>query len=75
MATKRFRENLLHWSFQIGIILKGFDGLLAFIGCQIFRLCGHFSIGLALFTALDAIIVALVWHEYRSRVNGTHPKS
>jgi len=49
------------WVFPVAIVL-----LLGFIGFQIYRLCGHFSIGLVVFTVLDAVIVALVWNEYRS---------
>lgn len=49
------------WVFPVACVV-----LLGFIGYQVYRLCGHFSIGLTLFTGLDAIIIALVWHEYRS---------
>lgn len=49
------------WVFPTAIVV-----LLGFIGFQIYRLCGHFSYGLMIFTVLDAIIVALVWNEYRS---------
>jgi uncharacterized membrane protein len=42
-------------------------GLLgAFIVYQIIRLTGHFTIGLTVFTALDMVIVALIWNEYRN---------
>jgi uncharacterized membrane protein len=47
--------------FPVAIVV-----LLGFIGFQVYRLCGHFSIGLVTFTVLDALIVALVWNEYRS---------
>ena len=49
------------WIFPVAVVV-----LLAFIGFQIYRLCEHFSIGLVVFTVLDAVIVALVWNEYRS---------
>jgi uncharacterized membrane protein len=49
------------WVFPVAIVL-----LLGFIGFQVYRLCGHFSAGLLVFTVLDAVIVALVWNEYRS---------
>ncbi|HEX5397622.1 MAG TPA: DUF2127 domain-containing protein [Verrucomicrobiae bacterium] len=49
------------WVFPVAMVM-----LLGFIGFQIYHLCGHFSIGLVVFTVLDAVIVALVWNEYRS---------
>jgi len=49
------------WVFPVALVV-----LLGFIGFQIYHLCGHFSIGLVVFTLLDAVIAALVWIEYRS---------
>jgi uncharacterized membrane protein len=49
------------WVFPMTCVL-----LLAFVGFLIYRMCVHFSIGLMIFTVLDAFIVALVWNEYRS---------
>lgn len=49
------------WVFPVAIV-----ALLGFIGFQVYRLYGHYSIGLVVFTLLDAVIVALVWIEYRS---------
>jgi uncharacterized membrane protein len=49
------------WVFPVAIVV-----LLGFIGFQIYHLCGHYSIGLVGFTLLEAVIVALVWIEYRS---------
>lgn len=48
------------WVFPIAIV-----ALLAFIGIQVFRMATHLSAGLVVLTFLDAIIVALVWHEFR----------
>lgn len=49
------------WVFPVAIV-----AMLGFISFQIYHLCEHFSVGLVVFTALDAIIAALVWNEYRS---------
>jgi len=49
------------WVFPVALVV-----LLGFIGFQIYHLCGHYSIGLVVFTLLDAVIAALVWIEYRS---------
>ena len=54
------------WVFPVAIVV-----LLGFIGFQIYHLCGHYSIGLVVFTLLDAVIVALVWIEYRSLEKNT----
>ena len=40
--------------------------LVGFIGYQTYRLSEHFSFGFLALTVLDAVIVALVWNEYRS---------
>jgi uncharacterized membrane protein len=55
-----WRDKL--WVFPIALLV-----LVAFIGFQVFRMATHFSLGLVLLTILDAIIVGLVWHEYRSK--------
>src|SRR5665213_3607634 len=49
------------WVFPVALVV-----LLRFIGFQIYHLCGHYSIGLVVFTLLDAVIAALVWIDYRS---------
>jgi uncharacterized membrane protein len=49
------------WVFPVACGLLG-----AFIVYQIIRLTGHFTIGLTVFTALDMVIVALIWNEYRN---------
>ena len=58
MVVGLLREK--RWVFPVAIVV-----LLGFIGFQIYRMCGHFSIGLVVFTVLDAVIAALVWNEYR----------
>lgn len=55
-----WRDKL--WVFPIAMVV-----LLGFIGYQVFRMANHFSAGLAFLTCLDALIVFLVWHEFRSR--------
>ena len=62
MVVGLLREK--RWVFPVAIVV-----LLGFIGFQIYRMCGHFSIGLVVFTVLDAVIAALVWNEYRSFEN------
>ncbi len=59
MVVGLLREK--RWVFPVTIVV-----LLGFIGFQIYHLCEHFSIGLVVFTVLDAVIAALVWNEYRS---------
>src|SRR5665213_115586 len=49
------------WVFPVALVV-----LLGFIGFQIYHLCGHYSIGLVVFTLLDPVIAALVWIDYRS---------
>lgn len=55
-----WRDKL--WIFPVAIGL-----LVAFIGYQVFRMVDHFSIGLALASGLDLIIIGLVAHEYWSK--------
>jgi uncharacterized membrane protein len=50
------------WVYPVACLV-----LTAFIGYQVYRLSHHFSTGLCVFTLLDAIIVALIWHEYQSK--------
>lgn len=52
------REKL--WYFPVSIIVFGL-----FIGYQVYRFTFTHSIWLLLITALDIVIVALTWHEYR----------
>ena len=47
------------WSFPVAIA-----AIIAFIGYQIYHLTVHFSWTLVGLTALDVIIIFLVWHEY-----------
>jgi uncharacterized membrane protein len=49
------------WVFPVAIVL-----LIAFIAFQAWRLIGHFSPGLLVFTCLDVVILFLVCHEYQS---------
>ncbi|MEX3985297.1 DUF2127 domain-containing protein [Paraburkholderia sp. EG287A] len=52
------REKL--WYFPVSIIVFGL-----FIGYQVYRFTFTHSVWLLLITALDVVIVALTWHEYR----------
>lgn len=36
-----------------------------FIAYQLYRLSFAFSVGLVLLTVFDAVVIALIWHEYR----------
>jgi uncharacterized membrane protein len=49
------------WAYPVGI---GF--LTLFIAYQLYRLSHQFSPGLLLLTLFDAVIVALIWREFRS---------
>jgi uncharacterized membrane protein len=53
------REKL--WSFPIATVV-----LCGFIGYQTYRLTLRYSAGLLFLTLLDAVIVGLIWREYRS---------
>lgn len=55
-----WRDKL--WVFPIAIVV-----LIGFIGYQIFRMAHHFSVGLAFLSCIDAVIVFLIWHEFRSK--------
>ncbi len=50
------------WAFPTAIVFQA-----AFIGYQIYRISHHFSLGLIALTALDFIVVLLIWREYRIR--------
>lgn len=50
------------WVFPIAMVV-----LIGFIGYQVFRLVDHFSVGLVVLSCIDALIVFLVWHEFRSQ--------
>lgn len=50
------------WAYPAMIVLLG-----AFIGYQLYRLSHHATVGLALLTAFDALVVWLTWREHRSR--------
>jgi uncharacterized membrane protein len=39
--------------------------LCLFIAYQLYRLSFAFSVGLVLLTVFDAVVIALIWHEYR----------
>ncbi|MCW3663683.1 DUF2127 domain-containing protein [Burkholderia cenocepacia] len=52
------RERL--WYFPVSIIVFGL-----FIAYQIYRYTFTHSVSLLLITALDIVIIALTWHEYR----------
>ena len=56
------------WSYRPAIAF-----LLAFIGYQAYQLTLHFSLALLLISVLDAVIVLLVWREYR-QVSYASPK-
>ena len=50
------------WVFPIAMVV-----LIGFIGYQVFRIFDHFSVGLVVLSCIDALIVFLVWHEFRSQ--------
>ena len=50
----------LRWSYRPAMAF-----LLLFIGYQVYRMSLHFSLALLLVSVLDAVIVLLVWREYR----------
>ena len=56
------RERL--WYYPVSIVVFG-----AFIVYQLYRYTFTHSIGLLLVTALDVVIIALTWHEYRYHRN------
>jgi uncharacterized membrane protein len=57
--------NLLRnrlWAYPVAMTV-----LLAFVGYQIFRLPGHFSITLSVLTASDVAIILVIFLEYRGK--------
>ena len=48
------------WAFPTAIAL-----IIAFIGYQIYRLSTHFTCTVLALTILDAIVIVLIWHEWR----------
>ena len=53
------------WYFPISMIVFGL-----FIGYQVYRFTFTHSVWLLLVTALDIVVIALTWHEYRYLRNG-----
>jgi uncharacterized membrane protein len=57
------------WSYPTALVF-----LCLFIGYQLYRLSYRYSAPLLLLTILDAVIVALIWREFRARRRaGTAP--
>jgi uncharacterized membrane protein len=48
------------WAYPASLAVLGL-----FIAYQLYRLSFGFSLGLTLLTVFDAIIIVLIWHEYR----------
>lgn len=48
------------WAYPASLVVLGL-----FIAYQLYRLSFGFSLGLTLLTVFDAIVIALIWHEYR----------
>jgi uncharacterized membrane protein len=48
------------WAYPASLAVLGL-----FIAYQLYRLSFGFSLGLTLLTVFDAIIIILIWHEYR----------
>ncbi len=68
---------LVHGAIKVGLVaglMRGWHAayplalllLTAFIGYQCYRLFRFHSPALAVFTAVDIVIVLLIWHEWRS---------
>lgn len=68
---------LVHGIIKVGLVaglLRGLRAaypialllLTAFIGYQCYRLFRYHSLALGFFTAIDIVIVLLIWHEWRS---------
>jgi uncharacterized membrane protein len=68
LVTEVLRGRLRAYPWMIAF-------LLAFIGFQGYEMLGHFSWGLALLTAFDAVIVWVIWREYRLRKSGLRPST
>lgn len=78
-GTERFASTylLVHGVIKVGLVAGLWRGLraaypiallllTAFIGYQCYRLFRFHSPALAVFTAIDIVIVLLIWHEWRS---------
>ena len=61
------REKL--WSYPASLIV-----LSLFVAYQIYRFAYTYSVGLIVLTALDIIVMGLIWHEYRL-MQKHHPPS
>ena len=48
------------WAYPASLAVLGF-----FVAYQIYRLSFAFSVGLLLLTIFDAVVIVLIWHEYR----------
>jgi uncharacterized membrane protein len=48
------------WAYPASLVVLGL-----FIAYQLYRLSFAFSVGLVLLTVFDAVIIVLIWHEYR----------
>ena len=48
------------WAYPASLAVLGL-----FIAYQLYRLSFAFSVGLVLLTVFDAVIIVLIWHEYR----------
>jgi uncharacterized membrane protein len=48
------------WAYPASLAVLGL-----FIAYQLYRLSFAFSVGLVLLTVFDAVVIALIWHEYR----------
>jgi uncharacterized membrane protein len=48
------------WAYPASLAVLGL-----FIAYQLYRMTFAFSIGLALLTVFDLVVIALIWHEYR----------
>lgn len=68
---------LVHGIIKVGLVAGLWRGLraaypiallllTAFIGYQCYRLFRYHSLALGFFTAIDIVIVLLIWHEWRS---------
>lgn len=68
LVTEVLRGRLRAYPWMIAF-------LLVFIAFQCYEMLGHFSWGLVLLTAFDAVIVVVIWREYRLRRSGIRPAS
>ncbi|TML14431.1 MAG: DUF2127 domain-containing protein [Actinobacteria bacterium] len=56
------------WAYPSMIVLLG-----AFIAYQLYRLAYHFTVGLALLTIFDTLVIWLTWREYLQKRHPTRP--